>query len=316
MFDVVAQLEKKAQGGQKDNKLKMLETASNVFALDKGAFNLTVNKNLLDDRAELHDNNETANIIKSCAEIVDAFGRDDKILASVNDLLQALTPTNDTHPTVKRKALNEKTAVMRFAKEFSSISHLQQLIYVVSAGNLSQTKQYFDAFINLVNKYEHKIDKLIIIDSAYLNRYYSNRYSNKEQKSEWYSIHEAYFSKLKVEYEFCKWDSIVGGNETNEMFLSYQDMKRKVLLDYEGSQEKAPDAKFVDIVERLAHAAYVENIAPTPEASRKYLIEECAAALTFSGAVTYPRDFNPAIRYMVEKHNKGLILLTHKLKSK
>ncbi len=254
-----------------------------------------------------------AGIIESCAKIIETSGPNKEIYSSIHKMLQAVaTSSNSTLPI---KECPEKKIKMRFSKNLSSLPCSTPLIYVVSVSNLSQTGPYFSSFIELVNSNTHVLDKLILIDSSYLNRHYANRYSDKTKKTDWLIAHEKYFKNIEINYQFFTWDYIINPARENDIFFSYSDMKKLVLMDFDGFEDKQPDPIFTQIVNELANAAYHENIAPTLESARKYIIEECAAALTFNGVVTYPRSFNPAITYVVEKHNKNLILLTHKIKN-
>jgi|SRR6185312_16284874 len=168
-------------------------------------------------------------------------------------------------------------------------SEINNLINVISKKNPTQTGVPFDKFIDLVNENSQKIKKLTIVSTSYLYRHYQD--DREEFDKKWVKKNQNSLSKLTIPLEIISWKQVI----ESENYVSYLE---KVVSLYE------KDNDFKEIVNKLS-VKYSEN--KDLEASRNYLLEECAGSLVLKsiGSITYPGKLNDAIQYTFNKVGDG-----------
>lgn len=170
------------------------------------------------------------------------------------------------------------------------------LKFAVSMSNEHQTKSEFGLFIDLVNRQNNqriKIQKLEIILSCYLQRYYYGEDYPKKLEAQWRTESEKYLSHLKaIELEIIEWKTLIEKT-------GFIEAKQKVDSLYK------EDSAFTTIVNNLAtrHANKADH-----ESAKKYLLEECAVFLNMNGHVAYPgTNWNEAVDYVLKIFSSNLI---------
>jgi hypothetical protein len=182
-----------------------------------------------------------------------------------------------------------------------------ELINVISADNPKQTDEAFLAFVTLVNSCRGKIQNLVIIDSSFLHRHYDKSYLLASKKSSWLEFNMKHIKKLQVPYQIVHWSTIINSSQ-------YKEIYKKIRTDYEGDVHGTkPNKDFRAIViqtaQKFTHKGGIKSIID-------YLLEECAAALTLGGHLTYPGELNPALRFSLEINKSALNFILYKITGK
>jgi len=165
---------------------------------------------------------------------------------------------------------------------------------LVSMSNQHQTQDGLASFVDLINQHNQKrltIQKVEVILSAELYRYYVGDEKAKALGINWKQENEPPLKQLNVPFEIIDW-------KTKIEAPAFNDHLKKITQLY------AEDHRFAQITDELAqqHAREAGF-----EAAKAYLLEECAVFLDLHGDLSYPSPrLNAAIRYVLEKFGSEL----------
>jgi vacuolar-type H+-ATPase subunit E/Vma4 len=194
-----------------------------------------------------------------------------------------------------------------FKENLEGISGKISITLVISIENESFHGEAFKSFIELVNQKKEKIEKLVIIDTTYLNRHYDKTLANEKLESPWLRSHKEIINGCEAITEVKSWLDHINSEE-------YKKTHATLLASYQGDEHGCNvDEKLRDIV--LSTAKNFSHKAPLKQ-TVSYLLEECAGAAVLNGYVTYAGDFNAAIKYTLSKYNTDLKLISYKIKDK
>lgn len=160
-----------------------------------------------------------------------------------------------------------------------------------NSDNDRQTGEGFAAFVDLVNKYKSQINKLKIILTDYLQRWYCGIDKATDLSDQWKKHNITAINHLQVPFEICSWKNYL---DTQDYPLALKIVKQLYVEDQifkEMVDEEVNKYKYKAVIH--------EEQELKRNAAKEYLFEECAVVLLFTGYLTYPGDLNKAIKYIL-----------------